>query len=133
MIEITEKKISVSDVIDKMRSPEVGAIVAFLGTVRDLEGEEKVKYLEYEVYKDMALKKLSGIENGAKSTYDIKDVSIIHRIGRLGVGEDVLLVVVAAPHRKDAFRACAHIVDELKRVVPIWKKEVTDKGEHWVQ
>jgi molybdopterin synthase catalytic subunit len=63
MIQITEEKIPVSDVIDKMRSPEVGAIVAFLGTVRDLEGEEKVKYLEYEVYKDMALKKLSGIEN----------------------------------------------------------------------
>jgi len=130
MIQITgeEEKVSVSDVIDRLRSPEVGAIVTFLGTVRGSSGREKVRCLEYEVYKEMALKELSTIEEETKDTYDVKDMAIIHRVGKLGVGEDVLLVGVAAAHRRDAFRACAHIVDELKRVVPIWKKEITDKG-----
>jgi molybdopterin synthase catalytic subunit len=123
-----EEKISITNAIDQLRSPDVGAIVTFLGTVRSFSGEEKVKYLELKVSKETALKKLSTIERETKDTYDIKDVTIIHRVRRLGVGEDVLLVGVAAARRKDAFSACAHIVDELKRVVP--EKEVTDRGGH---
>jgi molybdopterin synthase catalytic subunit len=132
MIQLTKEKISVKKVIDQMRSLQVGAVASFLGTVRASSNGEKLKYLQYETYEEMARKKLAEIEYEAKSSFAIKDVAIIHRVGKLGVGEGALLVVIGASYRKDAFLACEYIVDELKKRVPIWKKEITNKGEHWV-
>ncbi len=134
MIKITKEEIYgvEGELIDGLRESGVGGIVTFLGTVREFSGGERVKYLEYEAYEEMAEKELSKIEKEAKSKFEIKDTVIVHRLGRLEVGDDVMFVAVGAAHSKDAFLACEYIVDELKIRATIWKKEFTDKGERLV-
>ncbi|RLI86276.1 MAG: molybdenum cofactor biosynthesis protein MoaE [Archaeoglobales archaeon] len=132
MIRIQREDFSVEEFVDLMRGRDVGAIVTFLGVVRGFSRGRNVFELEYEVYHEMALKTLEEIRKEAIERFNIKDVFIIHRFGRLKVGERIVLIVVGASHRKEAFEACSFCIDEIKRRVPIWKKEKTDVGEYWV-
>ena len=117
----------------KQSSSSIGGLVTFLGTTRDLSRGKAVSKLEFEHYPGMAEKKLSGIRERAIREYGVIDVTIIHRVGTLPVGENIVLIAVAAVHRDEAFRSCRFCIDELKRVAPIWKKETTPDGEVWVE
>jgi molybdopterin synthase catalytic subunit len=117
----------------KKASASIGAVVAFLGTTRDLSREKQVAKLEFEHYPGMAEKKLAEIRERAIRDYGVIDAAIVHRIGTLPVGENIVLIVVAAGHRDEAFRACRFCIDELKRITPIWKRETTPDGEVWVE
>lgn len=114
-------------------SSSIGAVVTFLGTTRDLSQGSVVTKLEFEHYPGMAEKKLSEIRERAIRDFEVIAVTLIHRIGALPVGENIVLIAAAAMHRDEAFRACRFCIDELKRVTPIWKKETTLEGEVWVE
>lgn len=132
MIEVTHEDFSIDEVIRNTRRPEMGAIVTFLGTVRNHSGNKRVKRLEFESYEGLDVEKLQEIRNDAMSRFGVADVSIVHRIGMLEVGENIVIIAVGASHRDEAFRACRFCIERLKRIVPIWKKEYTDDGEYWV-
>jgi molybdopterin synthase catalytic subunit len=117
----------------KKSSTSIGAVVTFLGTTRDITKEKKVAKLEFEHYPGMAEKKLREIRERAIKEFRVIDVSIVHRVGTLPVGENIVLIAVASGHRDEAFRACRFCIDELKRITPIWKKETTAEGEVWVE
>ncbi len=109
-----------------------GAVVTFLGVTRRYTEGKEVRYLEYEAYLPMAEVKLHQIAQEIKEGWDVQDIAIGHRIGHLEIGEVSLVVAVASPHREKAFAACQEAVDRLKKIVPIWKKEVFADGEVWV-
>ncbi len=141
MIEITEEDFDPNSIISDLRKERIGAIVTFLGTVRGFKevslADQKnrrveVKHLIYESYKDMALKKMEEIREYSLAHHDIHNMHIVHRVGTLKPAEQIVLIAVAAAHRKDAFTACQYAIEELKKSVPIWKKEVTSKSEHWI-
>jgi MoaE-MoaD fusion protein len=117
----------------KHSSPSIGAIVTFLGTTRDISRGKQVAKLEFEHYPGMAEKKLGEIRARAMREYGAIEVTIIHRIGVLPIGENIVLIAAAAGHRDEAFKACRFCIDELKRITPIWKKETTPEGEVWVE
>jgi len=117
----------------KRTSTSIGAIVTFVGTTRDVSSGKVVAKLEFEHYPGMAEKKLAEIRARAISDFGVIDVTIVHRIGTMPVGEDIVLIAVAACHRDEAFKACRFCIDELKRIIPIWKKETTTEGEVWVE
>jgi molybdopterin synthase catalytic subunit/molybdopterin converting factor small subunit len=117
----------------KQASPSIGAVVTFLGTTRDISKGVKVIKLEFEHYPGMAEKQLEEIRERAMKEYGVIAITIIHRVGALPIGENIVLIAVAAEHRDEAFRACRFCIDELKRIAPIWKKETTPWGEEWVE
>ncbi len=117
----------------KGSSQSIGGIVTFLGTTRDVSRGTGVKKLEFEHYPGMAEKKLEEIRRRAIAEHGAIDVTIIHRVGILPVGENIVLIVAAAEHRDAAFAACRFCIDELKRIAPIWKKETTQDGVVWVE
>jgi molybdopterin synthase catalytic subunit len=117
----------------KRASPSIGAIVTFLGTTRDISRGKRVSKLEFEHYPGMAEKKLDEIRARAIREFGVIEVTIIHRTGVLPIGENIVLIAVAAGHRDEAFKACRFCIDELKRTTPIWKKETTPEGEVWVE
>lgn len=120
MIAVQRARIDVRAVVDSVRRDEAGAVVLFLGTVRADPG---VSALDYEVYKPMALRKMSELADRAKAKFGVLEVSIVHRLGRIPVGGDSVAIACAASHRREAFDACAWAMDEVKRIVPIWKAE----------
>ena len=120
LIDIQRKAIDVEGVVDSVRRNDAGAVVLFLGTVRSDPG---VRALDYEVYRPMALKKMNEIAEGARKKFGILEVSIVHRLGRIKLGGDSVAVAISAPHRREAFAAAAWAMDEMKKVVPIWKAE----------
>jgi molybdopterin synthase catalytic subunit len=121
---ITEEAFSVDGLIKTMKKPEIGAIVTFLGVVR---GDDGMKGMEVEVYEEMADEELKNLKQEALEMFNIKALEIIHRKGFLKVGENIVGIVVGAKHRKEAFQACEYLIDELKKRVPIWKKELNEK------
>jgi molybdopterin synthase catalytic subunit len=135
LVRIQRGDFDVGEEIKKMRktSTKIGGIVAFLGTVRELSRGKEVVKLIYEHYPGMAEKKLMKLREKALESFDIIDMRIIHRTGELGINENIVLIVAAAVHREDAFKACEWCIDELKKTVPIWKKEVSDDGEVWIE
>ena len=128
MIELTRHQIDIDGYIRRAKSPRIGGIVTFIGVVRD----DSILSLELESYEEAALQELEKIREGAMKDFDIESADIIHRIGKLAIGDTIVLIVVAAGHRKDAFRACEYVIDRLKETVPIWKKEETKDGSRWV-
>lgn len=130
-----EEDFSVDAEIKKVKavSRRIGGIVTFLGTARDFSKGKEVKKLVFEQYSDMAIEKLKKLRENALEKFEIIEVSILHRKGEVEIGGNIVLIVVAAEHRKDAFLACMWLIDELKKVVPIWKKEITAEGEIWVE
>ena len=118
---------------DLVRTPEDGAVVTFSGTVRGRTGDRETSYLEYEAYPEMAEGVMARLAAEARQRWPVGRIGILHRVGRLEIGEISILVSVAAGHRREAFEACHHLVDRLKEVVPVWKKEVGPGGEYWVE
>jgi molybdopterin synthase catalytic subunit len=133
MIRLIREPIDNAALTEQVRQPHCGAVVTFLGTVRDLTGETVTVALDYEAYPGMAEKKLAEIETDVRARWPVGDVVMIHRLGRLAVGEISVAVAVSCPHRGDAFAACRHAIDRLKELVPIWKREHTADGStEWV-
>jgi len=120
MIEITRRRIDVGAVVASVRREDAGAIVLFLGSVRADSG---VAALDYEAYGPMARKVFAELVDRARSKFHVLDMSIVHRVGRVPVGGDSVAIACSAAHRREAFDACAWAMDEVKRVVPIWKSE----------
>lgn len=110
-----------------------GAVITFLGVVRRQSRGKLVEYLEYEAYPEMAEKKMAEIGDEVRQRWPIEFVSVYHRTGRMEVGEVSLVVVIGSSHRKEAFEAAQYCVDRIKEVVPIWKKEVWEGGEVWIE
>ena len=115
------------------RQGKVGAIVNFIGLVRDINDGDEVNTLTLEHYPEMTEKALLAIENEAKNRWDILDSLIIHRVGTLQPLDQIVLVAVTGAHRGEAFKACEFIMDYLKTSAPFWKKETTNQGERWVE
>lgn len=133
MIEITESPIDHAALTDRVRSDRAGGVCSFLGTVREMTGERRTLSLDYEAYPEMAVAKLAELEEQARSRWPIIDVAIVHRVGHLDLGEISVAIAVSCPHRNDAFEACRWLIDTLKEVVPIWKRETwADGTEEWV-
>jgi molybdopterin synthase catalytic subunit len=133
MIRLTTDPIDYFALTEQARRPGCGAVVTFLGTVRDLTDGRVTTALEYEAYPGMAEKKLAEIEQEARARWAVGEMILIHRVGRLEVGEVSVAVAVSCPHRAEAFEACRYAIDRLKEVVPIWKKENwADGSSEWV-
>jgi molybdopterin synthase catalytic subunit len=133
MHRLTRDAIDYHALTDAVRSPRCGAVVLFLGTVRDLTGEQVTVFLDYEAYGPMAEKKLAEIESEARKRWPVGEIAMVHRLGRLDVGEVSVAVAVSCPHRSEAFEACRYVIDTLKELVPIWKKENAPDGTgEWV-
>ncbi len=130
MIRITRDDFSVDKVLSEMRSRSTGALVSFVGVVRS--EPDHVLGLEIEVYQDMAEKMLHDIRAHAIEEFSLDNVAIVHRFGQLNIGENIVLVVAASPHRQEALRATEWIMDEIKASVPLWKKERTASGTRWI-
>jgi len=131
--ELTASPIDITSVARRVVPPECGATVTLDGYVRKFTKGRETLYLVYEAYEEMALKEMTKIIDAAHSKFEISNVGIVHRTGRLEIGETSVVISVAAPHRKAAFEACEWLIAELKRTVPIWKKEVYADGEEWVE
>ena len=135
MFKITTEVITGTEVREAVEGPDAGAVVVFLGTVRNNTHGRPVTRLEYEAYPPMAEKKMAEIaQEIAQKWGDSLRVAMVHRTGKLDIGEVSVAVAVAAPHRKDAFEACQYAMNRLKQIVPIWKREVWVDGEaEWVK
>jgi molybdopterin synthase catalytic subunit len=131
--EITEKPIDLNDVARRVVLPECGATISLDGYVRKWTKGRESLYLIYEAYEPMAIKEMEKLGVAVRENFDVSSVGIVHRIGRLEIGETSVVVSVSAPHRKSAFAACEWLITELKRSVPIWKKEFYADGEIWIQ
>ena len=133
MFRLTRDPIDYHTLTDAVRSPHCGAVVLFLGTVRDLTGQQVTVFLDYEAYAPMAEKKLAEIELEVRQRWPVGEIAMVHRLGRLEVGEVSVAVAVSCPHRAEAFDACRFAIDTLKELVPIWKKENAPDGTgEWV-
>ncbi|MCU0704113.1 MAG: molybdenum cofactor biosynthesis protein MoaE [Fimbriiglobus sp.] len=128
MVALTHDSIDYHALTESVRRPGCGAVCLFLGTVRDLTGDEVTAFLEYEAYAPMAEKKLAEIETDVRRRWPVGDVAMVHRLGKLGVGEVSVAVAVSSPHRAEAFEAGRFAIDTLKELVPIWKKDVAPDG-----
>lgn len=133
MYSLVREIIDVRQITDALRKPEDGALVVFEGVVRNNAGGKSVRFLEYDAYEPMALKKLEEIGTRAKSEFGIRDIAIVHRLGHMEIGECVTVIAVASAHRAAAFDACRFAIDEIKKIVPIWKKEFCEDGEVWIE
>ena len=132
-IEVTCEPLDPDAITSQVRLPSNGAVLTFLGTTRAQTGDRTVLHLEYEAYEPMASDKLAEIATEIRDRWEVEDVAIAHRLGRLEIEDVSLVVAVASPHRKDAFEACQYSVDRIKEIVPIWKKEYFEGGEVWVE
>ena len=130
-VAIVKEKIDSFAVLQSLKQPEDGAAVIFEGVVRDNTRGRRTLYLEYEAYEPMALKQMEGLSLQALEQFKVRDLRIVHRLGRLDIGETSVLIGVASPHRAAAFDACRWLIDTLKRTVPIWKKEYFEDGAVW--
>lgn len=133
LIRVTEAPLEPAEAIAAVANPAAGAIDLFLGVVRNENLGREVDHLVYEAYPTMAEREMATIADEARRRFAVLDCALLHRTGRLAVGETSLVVAVASGHRQEAFEACRWIVDELKRRVPIWKKEVWSDGEEWIE
>lgn len=130
-VRIVRERIVPHDVIPPLEKPEDGAIVIFDGIVRNHSRNRKTLYLEYDAYEDMALTQLNELAREAMQRFAIRNVTVVHRLGHLEIGESSVLIAVFSAHRAAAFDACRWVIDTLKRKVPIWKKEYFEDGAVW--
>ena len=135
MIKVQKKDFNIDKEIQilKDKHSNVGAVNSFIGYVRDLNNNKDVKYLDLEVYKEMAIKELSKIKDQAFKKWKLIDCLIIHRYGKLYVNEKIVLVVCFSEHRNNSFDACKFIMDYLKKDAPFWKKEFYTEGSGWLE
>jgi MoaE-MoaD fusion protein len=130
---ITRDPISASDLANQLRASEDGAVVIFEGVVRNHSHGRATLYLEYEAYEPMAMRKLEEIGREAKQKFPIDSLGMVHRLGRLEIGETSVAIIVTSAHRRAAFEACQYAIDRLKQVVLIWKKEYFADGAVWAE
>jgi len=130
-IRIVRERIDAEAVVGRLKRPADGAAVIFDGVVRDNTRGRRTLYLDYEAYEAMAVKQMESLAVEVRARFEVRGVSIVHRLGRLEIGETSVLIVVAAAHRGAAFEACRWIIDTLKKTVPIWKKEYFADGAVW--
>ena len=133
MISITSKPIDATTVINSVANSNAGATLLFLGTTREFTGDKQTTSLEYECYEEMALAKLNELRDTAMKQWPLTGCTIVHRIGNVDIGETSVAIAVSSPHRIDGFTAGKWLIDTLKEVVPIWKKELWSDGtSEWV-
>ena len=130
-VEITDAVIPAAEIVAEMKAGPDGAVCVFDGIVRDNTRGRKTLHLDYEAYREMALEQMRGLAAEAVTKFGVRDVAVVHRLGRLQVGETSVLIVVASAHRGAAFDACRWLIDTLKKTVPIWKKEQFVDGAMW--
>ena len=130
-VEITDGVIPAAEIVAALKTGPDGAVCVFDGIVRDNTRGRKTLHLDYEAYREMALEQMRGLAAEAVTRFGVRDVALVHRLGRLRVGETSVLVVVASAHRGAAFDACRWLIDTLKKSVPIWKKEQFVDGAVW--
>ncbi len=135
LISVQQEDFDVAAVSKKLTANrnDIGAVVTFSGMVRDQSSDQNLIALELEHYPGMTEKALEEIANSAMKRWDIEDLAIIHRIGKLKPAENIVMVVVISAHRKEAFNACEFLMDYLKTQAPFWKKEITRQGEEWIE
>lgn len=132
-VALTSDPISAAAIAEPIKHGEDGAVVVFDGIVRDRTRGRRTLYLFYEAYPEMALARMRQLASEALQKFPVRDVAIVHRLGRLEIGESSVVIAVAAAHRAAAFEACRWIIDTLKQTVPIWKKEFFHDGAVWAQ
>ena len=133
LFEVTAGQLDPERIVEHVRRDDAGAVALFYGVVRDHNRDRKVMHLEYDAYPEMATKVMRQIAEEAKERFGVAEIAIQHRTGRLEIGETSLLVAVSSVHRSEAFEACHALVDRFKEAVPIWKKEVFEGGEEWIE
>ena len=133
MIRIQTGPIDVAALIASVGSGADGAVASFVGTVRNENAGHRVLFLEYEAYAGMAEREMEAIAADARAQFGISRVSVVHRVGRLEIGEASVAIAVAAPHRAAALDACRFVIETLKRTVPIWKREHVEGGAVWIE
>ena len=133
LFEITAAPLSVDEVNRRVTSPAAGAVVTFTGIVRGTNQGRQVRYLEYEAYPEMAEVVLAQIGDEVKARWDVEAVAIVHRTGRLEIGEASVVIAIASGHRQGAFEAGRYAIDRIKQIVPVWKKEYFEGGEVWIE
>jgi molybdopterin synthase catalytic subunit len=129
---LSEEPLVLDAAVGEVADERAGAIATFVGTTRIDSRGRRVEHLEYEAYAGMAEEVMERIAAELKAKYDLCDVAIHHRVGRVGIGETSVVIAVSAPHRQDALAACREAIDTLKETVPLWKKEVYEGGEEWI-
>jgi molybdopterin synthase catalytic subunit len=129
---LSEQPLSLEAVVEEVASDEAGAVATFVGTTRVHSRGRTVTQLEYEAFEGMAEQEMAAIAAELKERYELCEVAVHHRIGRVGIGEKSVVIAVSAPHRQDALAACKDAIDTLKERVPLWKKEVYVGGEEWI-
>ena len=132
MFRVTNGPIDLQELVDYVGDPEAGAIATFIGTTRNNNEGRKVIALDYEAYPEMAEKELARIGEDAKTKWPICRMAIVHRLGSVQITEASVIIAVSAGHRDAAFAACRFAIEEIKKTVPIWKKEVYEGGEVWI-
>ena len=130
-IEILDSVLPTAGVLDEIKAGSDGAVCVFDGIVRNNTRGRQTMYLDYEAYREMALAQMNALAAEAQARFSVRDVAVLHRLGRLHVGETSVLIVVASAHRGAAFDACRWLIDTLKKQVPIWKKETFVDGAVW--
>ena len=130
--ELHADSVSLDAVVREVSTDKAGAIATFTGTVRDNARGRNVSYLDYEAYEGMAEKMMAELAESLKAKYDIEEVAIHHRTGRVEIGEPSVVIAVSGAHRGDALAACKEAIDTLKGTVPLWKKEVYEGGAEWI-
>jgi molybdopterin synthase catalytic subunit len=133
MIRVTKSDFSVDEELRRLKTPSVGGIVTFVGVVRAESEGQRIDSMEIEVYPEMAEKQLQIIRGEAIKKFGVEEILIVHRYGNLMVGDNIVLIAVSAGHRDSAFDACRYVIDELKKRVPIWKREYNPAGACWVE
>jgi len=133
LYELVRAAIDAAALVRQVRAGQDGAIVTFDGFVRNESHGRATKYLEYEAYEPMALAKMREIGAQVHERFAIRRIAMVHRLGRLDIGETSVFIAVSAPHRAAAFEACRYAIDTLKRTVPIWKKEYFEDGAIWAE
>jgi MoaE-MoaD fusion protein len=129
---LSDNALSLDRVVDEVRSETAGAIATFTGTTRIESRGRTVTHLDYEAYEGMAETVMAEIADALRARYELCDIAIHHRVGRVGIGDTSVVIAVSAPHRQAALAACKDAIDELKQRVPLWKKEVYAGGEQWI-
>jgi molybdopterin synthase catalytic subunit len=129
---LSAEPLSLEAVASEVRGDEAGAIATFVGTTRVESRGRRVLHLDYEAYEGMAEQVMAEIADDLKRRYDVREIAIHHRTGRVEIGEASVVIAVSAPHRQDALAACKDAIDTLKERVPLWKKEVYESGEEWI-
>lgn len=133
MIAVTDQPIDIQACLDAVQSERAGAVDVFIGTVRNHNNARNVVRLEYESFDSMAIRKMTELAEEAARRWPVEKIAIVHRKGVLSIGDVAVVIAVATPHRAESFEACRWVIDTLKQVVPIWKKEIYDDGEEWLE